>query len=101
MTPRISANAYARFAPDQPRPPLALDLALGALQLTGRLDHLTATGLLRFRCAKLKAADLLAVWIEHLAWNALRPAGDSLTSAVVAKDDALVFAPIADASAQL
>ncbi len=91
----------ARFAPDQPRPPFALDLALGAFQLTGRLDRLTTTGLLRFRCAKIKAADLLAVWIEHLAWNALRPAGDSLNSAVVAKDATFLFAPVADASAQL
>jgi exodeoxyribonuclease V gamma subunit len=91
----------ARFAPDQPRPPLALDLALGAFQLTGRLDHLTATGLLRFRCAKLKATDLLAVWIEHLAWNVLQPAGDSLTSAVVAKDDTIVFPPSDDARARL
>jgi exodeoxyribonuclease V gamma subunit len=91
----------ARFAPDKPRPPLALDLALGEFQLTGRLDHLTATNLLRFRCAKIKAADLLAVWIEHLAWNALRPAGDSLTSAVVARDATFLFAPIADSSTQL
>ena len=91
----------AQFLPGQPRPPLAVDLTLGDFHLTGRLDRMTAAGLLHFRCAKLKAADLLAVWIEHLAWNALHPTDASLTSAVVASDATRVFQPVAGAATHL
>lgn len=42
-------------------------------RLSGQLPHLTRGGLLRFRLARLKGADLRRAWIYHLLWHLARP----------------------------
>lgn len=52
-----------------PAPPVDLAFSLDPFQVTGRLAEFTANGPLFFRCAKLKARDLLNAWVHHLAAN--------------------------------
>jgi exodeoxyribonuclease V gamma subunit len=52
-----------------PAPPVDLAFPLGPFQVTGRLAEFSAHGPLFFRCAKLKARDLLNAWVHHLAAN--------------------------------
>jgi len=46
---------------------LDLELTLGGLQLRGRIDGLYPQALVRYRPARIRGADLLSAWIEHLA----------------------------------
>lgn len=83
------------------REPVDVDLAVprpaGEFRLTGRVEPLGGRGLLGWRCAKLKAKDLVRHWIQHLALNAVRPAGVPLASTLVAQDKTFAFAPVTDA----
>jgi exodeoxyribonuclease V gamma subunit len=76
--------------------PLPVDLTLGPWRITGRLDELTANGLVRFRLTKLKAKEMLRVWLFHLALNA---SGKSGSSTLIGRDFMQVFAPLAEKEA--
>ena len=56
----------------QPRPgePVPVDLDLAPFRLRGTLHPRADGALLHYRCAKLRAPDALALWIEHLAAQA-------------------------------
>lgn len=62
-------------AGETPLAPLELSLELDGCRLSGRLDHIYPGTMLRYRYARLKAADLLRTWLEHLALNAAAPPG--------------------------
>jgi exodeoxyribonuclease V gamma subunit len=49
------------------------DCTIGGFRIYGHIDGLTARGLVRYRCAGLKAKDLLRAWVLHLAANILQP----------------------------
>jgi exodeoxyribonuclease V gamma subunit len=72
--------------------PLPVDLTLGPWRVTGRVDELTANGLVRFRLTKLKAKEMLRVWLFHLALNASGKAG---SSTLIGRDIMQAFAPVA------
>lgn len=58
------------------RPPLQVDLRIGPFRLTGRLARLTQRGcLISYRCAQIKAKDMLRHWIQHLVLNVVGPDG--------------------------
>jgi hypothetical protein len=83
-------------------PPRTVDVRGDGWRLTGRLDHLTDAGLLRFRCAPLRPADRLRAWIEHLALAAtagVDPA--TVDSRLVAEDVSVRLAVPADPVAVL
>ncbi len=67
-----------------------------------RLDieftDLRATGLVRHRYADAQASDYLAGWIEHLALNALRPAGVAPRTTWHSRDGRYVLLPLAGAA---
>ena len=91
-----------RLGEIHPGAPVRVDLALGDFQLTGRLVPQRNAGLLHYRCATLKAADRLRLWVEHLAWNLTALSESSLvTSTLVAEDVRLVFRPVPGASRYL
>lgn len=52
-----------------PLPDQEIDLQSPHWRLTGRLEHLTRQGLVRYRVGTAKARDLISLWIEHLILN--------------------------------
>jgi exodeoxyribonuclease V gamma subunit len=62
--------------------PRDIELILGENKLLGRLQRVTAQGLLHFRPARLAAKDKLRLWVEHLALCADGVAASSLHVAV-------------------
>lgn len=73
-----------------------IDLTLGDFHLAGRLTGLSRDGLLRFRCAKIKARDQISAWIQHLLLNTLaeEPAGPGKKSLLVGKDKMYCCKPV-------
>ena len=53
------------------REPVAVNLTLGDMRLTGHLGRLWRDNLIHYRCARLKAKDFVTVWIHHLILNSL------------------------------
>ena len=49
--------------------PVPVDCVLGEFRLTGEIRRLTARGSLNYRCAGIKAKDLLRWWVQHLVLN--------------------------------
>ena len=75
-------------------PPRELDLRIGDLRLVGRIGDIRSTGLVRYRCAKLKARDRIRLWIEHLALNGLGVEGYPAESLALGKDGEIRLAPV-------
>ncbi len=94
-TARALAAEAAPWLEGGPDGPAAVDLALGPFRVVGRVDGLGPEGPVRCRPARLKARDLLAAWIEHLALCAAGAAGRTV---VVATDKSAAFRPVADAA---
>lgn len=80
---------------------LDLELTGGRFRIEGQLGRIHPAGLLRYRCAKLKAKDLARAWVEHLVWNVASPPGIVRETVVVGLDRSWRFAPLGDAEASL
>jgi exodeoxyribonuclease V gamma subunit len=70
--------------------PVEVDLQLKTFRLGGKLHSLYGGQCVHFRTAKLKAADYLRAWIEHLALCALTEAGKPET-VLIARDAVVAF----------
>jgi exodeoxyribonuclease V gamma subunit len=91
------AEFWKILAPQLPSPalaPLDLALTLGEFEISGRIHPLSAQGPLVFRCAKLKANDLLRAWLLHLAANMTQP---GRITTLVTEDELYRFRPPEDA----
>jgi exodeoxyribonuclease V gamma subunit len=55
--------------------PLEFDLEVRGFRLSGKMEGITAQGLVRYRYASIKPKDHLRAWIYHLALNSLRGTG--------------------------
>ncbi len=74
--------------------PLAVREQIGEFVLHGRLDQIRGDTLVRYRLAKLKAKDLLRIWIEHLARNI----SGGKESLLFGREEQRRFGPVEDAS---
>lgn len=63
------AAKVAEAASREPLPPLDVDLKLAGGRIIGRIGSLREDRLVLYRYTKLKAKDLLRLWIQHLALN--------------------------------
>jgi len=70
-----------------PEQPLEIDLRLGDFALTGWITELTRDGRFTYRPGRIGGADLLRVWINHLALNAVAPATVARTSQHLGEGD--------------
>jgi exodeoxyribonuclease V gamma subunit len=86
--------AVEPFLQAAPLPPQVVDLQLPPFQLSGRIGHLNALGLLHFRSARLKAKDHLNVWVRHLVRSVVGASGQPLESFLIGKDGALRYTPV-------
>ena len=68
------------------RPSVGIDVPVGGFRVTGQFARVTERGLLSYRCANVKAKDMIRHWIQHVAWNVVQPPGCDLTSALVGQD---------------
>jgi exodeoxyribonuclease V gamma subunit len=84
-----------------PLPRLDFLLELDDFRLGGHLDRIWPKGMLRYRCAKMKAKDQLQIWLEHLVLNALQPEGYPGQSVLIMADGAQTFGAVENASAIL
>ncbi|HEB68185.1 MAG TPA: hypothetical protein ENI88_01050, partial [Desulfobulbus sp.] len=85
----------------QPVTPCEIDLTLANGTVNGWLTALYSSGRVSYRPTKLKAQDLLQLWIQHLILCLLRPVGVEQVSIHVATDTAVCFQPIDDPEAEL
>jgi len=95
------ARAFSgRLAPHVafPLEPLPLSLQLGAFRLSGALVDIRRERLLRYRCARLRARDRLALWIEHLALCCAEAHGYPRESLLICRDSTLSLPPVEDAA---
>ncbi|MBJ6726972.1 exodeoxyribonuclease V subunit gamma [Geomesophilobacter sediminis] len=81
----------------EPLPPLDLELHFDTATVIGRIGSLRCDRLLHYRYTKLKAKDLLRIWVEHLALNCLDEAGYPKESVVIASDALVALPPIPQA----
>jgi len=77
--------------------PVPVDYALGEFRLTGEIRRVTARGSLHYRCAGIKAKDLLRFWVQHLVLNTVRPAGQRPDAVLVGREQVLGVPPLDNA----
>lgn len=80
------AQKLTRLCQMDPLPPLDLELRLTEGTVVGRIGALRCDRLIHYRYTKLKAKDLLRIWVEHLALNCAGEAGYPEESIFVASD---------------
>lgn len=85
----------------QPLPALPFEFDCGEFTLTGQLEGLSASGLLQYRLAKMKAKDLLGLWCSHLLLNCLKPEGVTLKSQLQCEDSYIAFNAVVEPEAIL
>lgn len=81
--------------------PLDFELAMEGITIIGSLKQIYDHQRLRYRCAKLKATDLLATWLEHLLLNCLEKPGYPASTLLVQIDDIKEFKPFNSAAEAL
>ena len=78
----------APFLSGELQPPLQVGDELAGFRLRGRLEPITAAGLVHYRYAKVKAKDHLNAWLKHLVLNCFRPKDYPDTSLLIGLNDA-------------
>lgn len=79
---------------DQPLPDRSFEFDCDGFTVTGQLDGLSSSGILHYRLAKLKAKDLLRVWLSHLVLNSLKPDDIQWQSQLLCEDKHIVLNPV-------
>lgn len=78
--------------------PLDFELEINGIIISGSLKRIYDHKMLHYRCAKVKASDLLAAWLEHLLLNCLLDADYPAATALIQLDAAKEFQPLASAA---
>ncbi|MEI8033497.1 MAG: exodeoxyribonuclease V subunit gamma [Chlorobiaceae bacterium] len=81
--------------------PLDTTLETGGFLLTGKLDRITESGQLFYRCASMKEIDRIRSWISHLALNASNTEGYPKESFLVMRDKTVRYSAVIDARLHL
>ena len=80
--------------PRQRLDPIPVSVEVANVRLTGVLTGASPDGLLTYRPANVTVNDRLALWIRHLALNAVRPKGVALASCCIGQDVMLTVRPV-------
>ena len=84
-----------------PVSPCEVDIRLPDISIKGWLTSLFSTGRVSYRPTKLKAQDLLQLWIHHLILQMVQPEHVAQHSTHVATDTIISFGPVHDPEAEL
>ena len=79
---------------------LDIDLDIGEIRLTGRLDCLLPSGQLLYRCARMRAQDRLRSWLLHLAHHTAENNATHETC-IVTLDRSIRYRPVEGATERL
>jgi exodeoxyribonuclease V gamma subunit len=77
--------------------PVPVDHALGEFRLTGEIRRVTARGSLHYRCASIKAKDLLRFWVQHLVLSAMRAPAQRSDGVLIGREQLLAALPLDNA----
>jgi exodeoxyribonuclease V gamma subunit len=80
---------------------IPVDLDLGRIRLHGRLADVGQQGRFVYRLAKTKVKDRIALWINHLLLNRVRPDGAAGESLWLGEECEIHILPVADADKRL
>jgi exodeoxyribonuclease V gamma subunit len=80
-----------------PLKPLDFEIPIGDFMLTGRLDRIWQNRMVRYRCARMKARDVVRTWLEHLVLNHLKEDGYPMESMLVMEGGSRTFKEVEDA----
>lgn len=94
----FAESVKQRFAGHRLLPPLDFTISIGEFSLSGRLDNIRAERMVRCRCARLKAKDVVRTWIEHLVLNCLKESGYPRESVLIMEDGSRTFGCVAEPS---
>jgi len=94
------------FSPGEPAQPFEVTVPCGPAPVTrlqGTVDSLYPEGQLFYRCANMKAGDLLGAWIHHLLLNTCTHLQACKTTTLISRDDQVLFRELtgSDAEAEL
>lgn len=96
-----SRQFAAKLAPHlggPPLDPLALTFAGDTVQLNAVLENCRSGTHIRWRSARMKGKDRLAIWLDHLLLNIARADGYPLQSMMIAHDMTLGLPPVEHAA---
>ncbi|AKH19873.1 exodeoxyribonuclease V subunit gamma [Sedimenticola thiotaurini] len=80
---------------------ISVDFHHQALRLVGRLEQVSADGLLGYSLEKIPDRQLLALWIRHLVLNVAAPEGVAPTTRWLGGEGLVTLHPVVDAEARL
>jgi exodeoxyribonuclease V gamma subunit len=100
LTRRLAA--YQEYPPEQRLVDLRFeDVTTEPFRLAGQIKGIyPVSGLLRYRPGTLKGPDILALWLEHLAWCACEGDGDKCSTLHGTKEQFTITKTLAPADAQ-
>ena len=85
------------FTVSGPMEPLDMDFEAGGRRVTGRLQGVRESALVRYRCGRFSGKDAVRCWIEHLCLNAAAKPGYPQSTQVVSQDlKPFSLAPVAE-----
>ena len=90
-----------RFLEGTRKAAVPVDILLNNCRITGTLNGLSSDGLVFFRYAKLKAADCIRAWVNHLLLCCSRPEGCTYRTVHIGRDDSLVLGEVDNPSEKL
>ena len=101
---RDNARAFAEGLADtiagHPFDPLPVDLSIGDFRLTGSVEGVYPTGLIRYRYTTLKGKDRIGLWLPLLVLNILEPEGYPLTGTLAGTEKGVLvmetYGPVDD-----
>ncbi|CAH2030504.1 exodeoxyribonuclease V subunit gamma [Trichlorobacter ammonificans] len=94
---RFAPRIRQAIAGENRREPLEFSLEIDGCLLSGRLDRIHDSTMLRYRYARLKATDLLRTWLEHLALNAAAPPDYPRQTLLIQSDGSRRYRPVGTA----
>jgi exodeoxyribonuclease V gamma subunit len=90
-----------KFNGENPLASLDFELDLSGFRLTGRLDGIWPSRMIRYRLAKLKAKDRVGAWILHLVLNAVCKKDFPRETLLIMSDGLAAYRPVENAGAIL
>ncbi|MGA1868920.1 MAG: exodeoxyribonuclease V subunit gamma [bacterium] len=79
------------FIQQEEKPALSIDVEIPGFRIVGRIGNVWPQGLVRYRCAQIKAKDILNTWIEHCVLNYCGEAEYPQESVLIGSDKILHF----------
>ena len=99
---QLAADQFlARLGHPRPGESIPVDLDLAPFRLLGTLQPQQDRSLLHYRCARLRAADALQLWVQHVVTHTVAGGGAIPESRLITDDFTIHFSAVAEPAAML